>query len=83
IIFILSGASVSVAGPIGIVGLLIPHIVRKLIGEHYQYVLQFSALFGAILLVYADVLARWIACPYESPVGIVTAFIGTPFFLYL
>ncbi|MCC2930365.1 Fe(3+) dicitrate ABC transporter permease FecD [Bacillus sp. LBG-1-113] len=83
IILLLSGASVAVAGPIGFVGLLVPHIVRKLIGENYKYVLPFSALFGAILLVYADVLARWIAFPYESPVGIVTAIIGTPFFLYL
>lgn len=83
IILILSGASVAVAGPIGFVGLLVPHIVRKVAGENYKYVLPFSALFGAILLVYADVLARWIAFPYESPVGIVTAIIGTPFFLYL
>lgn len=83
IILILSGASVAVAGPIGFVGRFVPHIVRKLIGENYKYVSLFSALFGAILLVYADVLARWIAFPYESPVGIVTAIIGTPFFLYL
>ena len=51
--------------------------------ENYKFVIPFSALFGALLLVYADVLARFIAFPYESPVGIVTAVLGTPFFLYL
>lgn len=83
LVLILAGSSVAVAGPIGFVGLLVPHIARKLVGEDYRFVLPFSALLGAILLVYADVLARFIAYPYESPVGIVTAMIGTPFFLYL
>lgn len=83
VILILAGSSVAVAGPIGFVGLIVPHIVRKLVGENYKFVIPFSALFGALLLVYADVLARWIAFPYESPVGIVTAILGTPFFLYL
>jgi iron complex transport system permease protein len=83
LVIMLAGASVAVAGPIGFVGLIVPHIARKLVGGDYQRTLPFSALLGAILLVYADVLSRFIAYPFESPVGIVTALIGAPFFLYL
>ncbi|WP_129707286.1 FecCD family ABC transporter permease [Priestia megaterium] len=83
LVIMLAGASVAVAGPIGFVGLIVPHIARKLVGGDYQRILPFSALLGAILLVYADVLSRFIAYPFESPVGIVTALIGAPFFLYL
>lgn len=82
-VIVLAGASVAVAGPIGFVGLIIPHIVRQLVGVDYRLVVPFSAIFGASLLVYADILARFIAYPFESPVGIVTALLGTPFFLYL
>jgi ABC-type Fe3+-siderophore transport system permease subunit len=53
------------------------------VGGDYRRIIPFSALFGALLLVYADILARFIAYPFESPVGIVTAIIGAPFFLYL
>ena len=83
LVIMLAGASVAVAGPIGFVGLIVPHIARKLVGGDYQRILPFSAILGAILLVYADVLSRFIAYPFESPVGIVTALIGAPFFLYL
>lgn len=83
LVIILAGSSVAVAGPIGFVGLIVPHIVRRVLGGDYQRIIPFSALFGAILLVYADILARFIAYPFESPVGIVTAIIGAPFFLYL
>jgi iron complex transport system permease protein len=84
IVVILAGSSVAVAGPIGFVGLIVPHIVRKIFGSgNYTIILPFSALFGAVLMVYADVLSRFIAYPFESPVGIVTALIGAPFFLYL
>nr|WP_209124763.1 iron ABC transporter permease [Alkalihalobacillus sp. BA299] len=83
IVVILAGASVAIAGPIGFVGLIIPHITRYLVGVDYRWVLPYSALFGAILLVYADIIARFIAFPYESPVGIVTALLGAPFFFYL
>ncbi|CAM3745441.1 FecCD family ABC transporter permease [Marinicrinis lubricantis] len=82
-VILLAGASVAVAGPIGFVGLIIPHIVRSLVGVDYRVVIPFSALFGALLLTYADVASRFIAYPFDSPVGIVTAFIGAPFFLYL
>ncbi|MGK0698651.1 FecCD family ABC transporter permease [Priestia flexa] len=83
LVIILAGSSVAVAGPIGFVGLITPHIARKIVGGDYQRILPFSAMFGAILLVYADILSRFIAYPFESPVGIVTALIGAPFFLYL
>lgn len=82
-VIILAGAAVAVAGPIGFIGLIIPHIVRSLVGVDYRLVIPFSAIFGAILLVYADVASRFISYPFESPVGIVTALIGAPFFLYL
>ncbi|MGG3125102.1 iron ABC transporter permease [Priestia megaterium] len=82
-VIILAGSSVAVAGPIGFVGLIVPHITRKLVGGDYQRILPFSALLGAILLVYADAISRFIAYPFESPVGIVTSLIGAPFFLYL
>lgn len=83
LVIILAGSSVAIAGPIGFIGLVIPHITRKLVGEDYRAVLPFSALLGAILLVYADIASRFIAYPFESPVGIVTAMIGAPYFLYL
>ncbi|MEI5905881.1 iron ABC transporter permease [Bacillus spongiae] len=82
-VVLLAGASVAVAGPIGFIGLMIPHIVRRFVGVDYRYIIPFSALFGAILLVSADVLSRFISYPFESPVGIVTALMGAPFFLYL
>ncbi|MBO1514925.1 FecCD family ABC transporter permease [Metabacillus bambusae] len=83
LVIILAGSSVAVAGPVGFIGLIVPHIARKLVGGDYRRIIPFSALFGALLLVYADILARFIAYPFESPVGIVTALIGAPFFLYL
>ncbi|OEH91756.1 FecCD family ABC transporter permease [Bacillus solimangrovi] len=82
-VIVLAGSSVAIAGPIGFVGLIIPHITRAIVGIDYRVVIPFSALFGALLLVYADVASRFIAFPFESPVGIVTALIGAPFFLYL
>ncbi len=83
LVIILAGVSVAVAGPIGFIGLMIPNIVRSLIGSDYRLVIPISALFGAVLLTGADVMSRFIAFPAESPVGIVTALIGAPFFLYL
>ncbi|MDT8976789.1 iron ABC transporter permease [Paenibacillus sp. chi10] len=83
LVIILAGGSVSVAGPIGFVGLLVPHIVRLMVGVDLRYVLPCSALYGSVLLVYADIVSRYISYPYEAPIGIVTAMLGTPFFLYL
>nr|WP_263314675.1 iron ABC transporter permease [Mammaliicoccus sp. Marseille-Q6498] len=83
IVIILAGSSVAVAGPIGFIGLIAPHISRRMIGGGQDKNLFFTALVGAVLLVYSDTLSHIIAYPYESPVGIVTALIGGPFFLYL
>ncbi|MYL30692.1 iron chelate uptake ABC transporter family permease subunit [Halobacillus halophilus] len=83
LVVILAGISVAVAGPIGFIGLIIPNIIRKLLGPDYRILLPVSALYGAVLLTSADVLSRFISYPGEAPVGIVTALIGAPFFLYL
>jgi iron complex transport system permease protein len=80
---VLSGAAVSVAGLMGFVGLIIPHIARALVGQDYRYVLVTSGLLGAILLVGSDTLARNILGETELPAGVVTAGVGAPFFLYL
>ena len=78
-----TGAAVSLAGPIGFVGIVVPHLVRLLVGVDHRIVLPASALFGAAFLVACDLLARTILSPVEIPVGIVTAMIGGPFFLWL
>jgi iron complex transport system permease protein len=77
-----SGA-VALAGPIGFIGIVVPHLVRLLVGVDHRIVLPASALFGATFLVACDLLARTIMAPVEIPVGIVTAIIGGPFFLWL
>jgi iron complex transport system permease protein len=78
-----TGAAVSVGGPIGFVGIVIPHLVRLLVGPDHRLVLPASALFGAAFLVGCDLLARTLLAPVELPVGIITALIGGPFFLWL
>lgn len=77
------GASVAVSGIIGFVGLLIPHTIRLLIGVDNRHVLPASALFGALILTLADMLCRTIIAPIELPIGVVTALMGTPLFLYI
>jgi len=77
------GVSVAVAGAIAFVGLVVPHIVRLLIGPDHRFLLPGSALLGALLLVLADALSRVIVAPAELPVGIVTALLGVPFFFSL
>jgi iron complex transport system permease protein len=78
-----TGAAVSIGGPIGFIGIIIPHLVRLLVGSDHRLVLPASALFGASFLVACDVVARTILAPVELPVGIITALIGGPFFLWL
>ncbi len=80
---LLAAASVSVAGVIGFVGLVVPHAVRILRGSGHRGLLPLSFLGGGVLLVLADAVARTAAAPREIPVGVVTAFIGVPFFLLL
>lgn len=77
------GASVAVAGPIGFVGIVVPHLLRLVIGPRHAGLLPTSALLGAVLLVGADMVARTIVAPAELPIGIVTAILGAPFFLWL
>ncbi len=77
------GASVAVSGVIGFVGLLVPHMVRLMGGVDNKFVLPASALTGALVLCIADVLARMVTAPVEQPIGVVTALIGTPVFLYI
>ena len=80
---LLAGGAVAVAGPIGFIGLVIPHAVRFLVGQDYRWILPYAALAGAIFLVLADVAARLVLRPTELPVGVMTALIGGPFFVYL
>jgi iron complex transport system permease protein len=75
--------SVAVAGVIAFVGLMVPHVIRLLVGPDHRALLPLSALAGAILLVAADALARVVIAPAELPVGVVTALLGAPFFLWL
>lgn len=82
-VLLLTGAAVSISGTIGFVGLVIPHITRFLVGSDYRLIIPCSAVLGGVLLVLADVGARLINPPFETPVGAVTALIGVPFFLYL
>ncbi|MBW5448020.1 iron chelate uptake ABC transporter family permease subunit [Cohnella sp. CFH 77786] len=79
----LTAAAVSVAGTIGFVGLVIPHLVRLLAGPDYRLLLPVSAILGGIYLLWADTLARMLLSPQEIPLGVVTAFLGAPFFAYL
>lgn len=79
----LSGAAVAVAGPIGFIGLIVPHMARRFSCISHTRLVPLSAVLGALLLIWSDVVARLIAFPFESPVGIVTALLGAPFFLYL
>ncbi|HEU0075870.1 MAG TPA: iron ABC transporter permease [Dehalococcoidia bacterium] len=80
---LLASAAVSIAGLVGFLGLIIPHLVRLVIGNDYRFVLPASALFGAILLVVADTAARTVLDPQELPVGILTAVMGGPVFILL
>ena len=80
---LLAAGAVSVAGLIGFVGLVVPHIVRLIIGTDYKYVIPGSAILGAGVLVFCDTLGRGAFSPIEIPAGIIMAFLGAPFFLYL
>ena len=83
VILLLTGSSVAVSGTIGFIGLVIPHITRMIIGVDYRKLLPLTAVLGSALLLLADVASRMINPPYETPVGVMTALIGVPFFLYL
>lgn len=78
-----AGAAVSVAGIIGFIGIIVPHLIRLLIGPDHKFIIPTSMLLGGSLLICADMVARTIVTPAELPIGIVTALIGAPFFLWL
>lgn len=78
-----TGASVAVSGGIGFVGIVVPHLLRLSIGPDHRYLLPASALLGACMLLLADAVSRTIVAPAEIPIGIVTAFVGAPFFLWI
>ena len=80
---LLTGAVVSLSGPIGFVGLIVPHIVRLIVGPDLRILLPASIFFGASFLIICDTLARTLIAPTEIPVGIITAMLGGPFFVWL
>lgn len=80
---LLAGVSVALCGMIGFVGLIVPHITRLLVGRNNSFVIPVSSILGASLLVTADLLSRTVSIPSEIPVGIITAMLGAPFFIYL
>ncbi|HAS6599556.1 iron chelate uptake ABC transporter family permease subunit [Vibrio parahaemolyticus] len=80
-VVLLAGTSVANAGPIGFVGLLVPHLVRPIVGHNYHILIPVSALCGAALVTWSDALSRAIAFPAETPVGVITALLGTPCFI--
>lgn len=83
VVLILAGTAVSIVGAVGFVGLIIPHLTRKLVGVDYRWIIPCSAILGSLLIVFADLAARMINPPYEMPIGALVALIGVPFFLYL
>jgi len=83
VIVLITGGAVAVAGPIGFIGLMVPHITKRVVGNNHRVVVPLAALIGAGLLAAADLTAQWLFYPSEIPVGIITAFLGVPFFLYL
>ncbi|MBP2659127.1 MAG: ABC-type transporter, integral rane subunit [Firmicutes bacterium] len=82
-VMLLTGSAVALAGKIAFVGLIVPHIVRFLVGADYKWVIPCSGVLGAIFLALSDIVSRFLNYPFETPVGVITSLIGVPFFLYL
>jgi iron complex transport system permease protein len=80
---LMTAAAVSVAGVIGFVGLIVPHLIRLAVGPDYRLILPLSAIGGGIYVLWADTIARTLLSPMEIPLGVITAFLGAPFFAYL
>ncbi len=83
IVLLLTGLSVIVVGPVGFIGLITPHIVRYMVGVDYRYIIPASGLYGALLTVSADLAGRLVNRPYETPISVIFAAVGVPYFLYL
>jgi iron complex transport system permease protein len=82
-VVILSGISVALAGKIGFIGLIIPHIARYFVGLDYRRIVPVAGVMGALFLSLSDVMSRFLNYPFETPIGVVTSLFGVPFFLYL
>jgi iron complex transport system permease protein len=80
---LLTATAVSIAGSIGFVGLIVPHLMRLLLGSDHRVLLPAAALFGGVFLVLSDTLARTVLAPRQLPVGVITALLGVPLFLLL
>lgn len=83
VVLALAGGAVSAVGPVGFVGLIVPHLARFVVGVDYRHVIPCSAVLGGLLMIWADIGARMINPPYETPIGVLFALIGVPFFLYV
>lgn len=83
VVILLAGTAVALVGNIAFIGLMIPHIVRAVVGTDYRYIIPMSAIIGAIFMLFADTIARTINAPYETPIIAVVAILGLPFFLLL
>lgn len=83
LVTLLAGAAVALVGNMAFIGLMVPHIVRALVGTDYRFILPMSALTGASFMLLADTLGRTINAPYETPVAAIIAVMGLPFFLFI
>lgn len=83
IVIVLAGAAVALAGNLAFVGLLVPHIVRAIVGTDYRFILPMSTIFGGTFMLLADTMGRTLNSPYETPVAAIVAMIGLPFFLFI
>lgn len=82
VVLMLSAIAVVIIGPVGYVGLMIPHIVRHFVGVDYRYVLPLSSILGGAMVVLCDLIARLLIAPYEFPIGVIISMIGVPFFIF-
>jgi iron complex transport system permease protein len=83
VIVLLAGAGVALAGNLAFVGLMVPHIVRAIVGTDYRYIIPMSVIMGAAFMLLADTVGRTVNAPYETPVAAVVAVLGLPFFLLI
>ncbi len=82
-VILMVGRSVAIAGPVGFVGLIVPHVVRAICGLDYRWIIPYAAVAGAILVTVADTVGRVVQRPQEVPIGVMLALVGAPFFVYL
>ena len=82
-VLLLSGSAVAVVGPVGFIGLIVPHLTRNIVGLDYRWIIPASGVCGALMAVLSDIGGRLINPPAETPLGVITALIGVPFFVSL